>query len=176
MHPHHRRSLRIPGYDYSQPGYYFVTLCTQDRDLLFGMMQDQWMIPNDLGKLVEACWQEIPHHFPEIALDAFILMPNHLHGILVITGRGTACRAPTSKVHQPAFGKPTAGSLATIIRSFKSAVTRGWHMNLCRVDRPIWQRNYFEYVIRNDRKLAQIREYIASNPAKWLKDKYFSSR
>jgi putative transposase len=138
MHLHRRRSIRIAGYDYSQPGYYFITLCTHDRKPLFGQIQDQQMIPNRLGELVIRCWKQIPEHYAHVDLDAFILMPNHLHGIVII-GRGMTCHAPTRGVSAiPSFGKPVAGSLARIIGSFKATVTRISPDNLALDREPIW--------------------------------------
>jgi len=95
---HHRRSIRLPGYDYSQSGVYFVTLCTQNRVFLFWDIRNGNMEWNDAGQMVQQCWIEIPDHFKNIQLDEWMVMPNHFHGIVLITddcGRGTACRAPT---------------------------------------------------------------------------------
>ncbi|MCP9448033.1 MAG: hypothetical protein NNA22_10760, partial [Nitrospira sp.] len=114
-----RRSIRLKGYDYSQAGAYFVTVCTQDRTCLFGDVADGEMRLNDAGGIARQCWFDIPAHFPNASLDEFIVMPNHVHGIIVVDGRGTACRAPTEQ-----FGRPVTGSIPTIIRSFKSAVTK----------------------------------------------------
>jgi hypothetical protein len=111
---HHRRSIRIKGYDYSQPGAYFVTICTRDRECLLGSV----LRLNEFGEIAQRCWEEIPGHFPSVELDAFVVMPNHIHAILVVLGRGTACRAPTTEQ----FGRPIAGSIPTIVRAYKSAV------------------------------------------------------
>ncbi len=91
-----RRSIRLKGYDYSQAGAYFMTICTQNRTCLFGEIVDGEMVLNDAGRMVEQCWRNIQAHFSHAALDEFVVMPNHIHGIVVINhGRGTACRAPT---------------------------------------------------------------------------------
>ena len=111
---HHRRSIRIKGYDYSQPGAYFVTICTRDRECLLGSV----LRLNEFGEIARRCWEEIPGHFPSVELDAFVVMPNHIHAIMVVPGRGTACRAPTTEQ----FGRPIAGSIPTIVRAYKSAV------------------------------------------------------
>ena len=127
---HHRRSIRLRGYDYAQAGAYFVTICTYQRACLFGEVVDSDIRLSPLGEIIASCWDEIPNHFPAVALDASIVMPNHLHGILVIGGgdgdEGTACRAPTEE----RFGKPVAGSLPTTVRSFKAAASK--RTNDCR--------------------------------------------
>lgn len=171
---HRRRSIRLRGYDYSQAGAYFVTICTQHRECLFGKITDQVMRLNDAGAIAAKCWQGIPLHFPHAALDEWTVMPNHVHGIIVITdtaGRGTACRAPTHRA--PAterFGKPVSGSLPTVVRSYKSAVTR--HINILRTTpgNRLWQRNYWDHVIRNETELHRIRQYIRNNPTRWQED------
>ena len=166
---HHRRSIRLKGYDYSQSGVYFVTICTQDRECLFGDIVDEEMRLNDAGHMVLDVWHKIPEHFPHADIDEFVVMPNHFHGIIVISpnSRGMACHAPT----QRRFAKPIAGSLSTIIGSLKSAITR--QINLIRntPGHPVWQRNYYEHIIRNEEEMNRIREYIMENSLKWAEDK-----
>ncbi len=163
---HHRRSLRLQGYDYTQEGAYFVTVCLRDRACLFGDISDGKMILNDAGLIAEKHWHDIPAHFPHIELDEFVIMPNHIHGIILINCRGTACRAPTTEQ----FGKPVAGSLPTIIRSFKSAVTKRFNSSYNGSGYRIWQRNYYEHIIRDDASLNLIRQYIMENPSRWAED------
>lgn len=165
-----RRSIRLSGYDYAQAGAYFVTVCAHQRQCLFGDVVNKKMVLNEAGKIVRACWDEIPAHFPHAELDAFVVMPNHIHGIIVIVDHGsrdTACRVPTME----SFGKPVPGSLPTIVRSFKSAVTR--HINQSRdtPGQPVWQRNYYEHIVRNEHALNRIRNYIETNPARWAHDR-----
>lgn len=163
---HHRRSVRLKGHDYAQPGAYFVTMCTRDRECLFGEIVDGEMRLNEYGMAVRDEWLRTAELRENVELDAFVIMPNHLHGIVMITqGRGTACRAPTE-----AFGKPVADSVPTIVRAFKSASTK--HINQIRntPGTPVWQRNYYEHVIRNDAELNAVREYILANPATWTTD------
>ena len=124
---------------------------------------------SEYGKIVSACWDETPAHFARVEQDIFVVMPNHVHLIVILTdddpSRGTACRAPT-----PMFGKPIPDSLPTIIRSFKSAATK--RINTLR-DTPgasVWQRNYYERIIRNERELDAVRRYIIDNPVTWNKD------
>jgi putative transposase len=116
---HHRRSIRLKGFDYAQSGGYFITIVTHDRDLLFGEIVNKEVRLNEFGKIADECWRAIPEHFPNVELGAFVIMPNHVHGIVVINkdGRGTIYRAPT----QEQFQKPVKGSIPTIIRTFKSA-------------------------------------------------------
>ena len=162
---HHRKSIRLPGYDYSQAGAYYVTIVTDQRDCLFGEVVNGEMVLNDFGKIADECWRAIPDHFPLVELGAYVVMPNHVHGIIVITnGRGTIYRAPT----QEQFQKAVAGSIPTIIRTFKAAVTR-------RIGREhnatgIWQRNYYEHIIRNDKDLQNKTDYIQANPMLWDED------
>ena len=163
---HHRRSIRLGGYDYAQPGAYFVTVCTHDHACLFGHVVNSEMHLNEAGEIAQRCWEDIPRHFPFAELDAFVTMPNHIHGIIVVPGRGTACRAPT--IEQ--FAKPSVGSIPTIVRSYKSSVTR--YVNLARraPGVPGWQRNYYEHVVRNEAELMTNREYIMANPLRWDDD------
>jgi putative transposase len=162
---HHRRSIRLKEYDYAQPGGYFVTIVTYQRDLFFGEIMDEEMVLNDFGKIADECWRAIPEHFPNVELGAYVVMPNHVHGIITITdGRGTIYRAPT----QEQFQKPVTGSIPTIIRTYKSAVTRiiGREHNTT----GIWQKNYYEHIIRNHEDWDRIHRYIESNPSMWAED------
>jgi putative transposase len=165
---HHRRSIRLKEYDYSQAGAYFVTICAEHRECLFGDIVGGEMRLNAIGHATMECWGALPQHFPHAELDEFVVMPNHVHGILVIVddGRGTACRAPTTEQ----FGNPISGSLATIVRSFKSAVTKRINEMRDTQGANAWQRNYYEHIIRNERELERIRTYIVGNPAMWDKD------
>ena len=159
-----RRSIRLPDYDYTTLGAYFVTVCVYDHRRLFGDVVDGQMQLNELGDIVMKCWQEIPEHFSNVELDAFVVMPNHVHGILVFHENSSKeCSVP--KVG--AFGKMVSGSLSTIIRSFKSAVTRENNKIFRTPGIPTWQRSYYEHVIRRTDKMNRIREYIRNNPLRW---------
>jgi REP element-mobilizing transposase RayT len=163
---HHRHSVRLSDYDYSQAGAYFVTICTHNKESIFGDVVNGEMQLNEYGRLVEAEWIKTADIRDNIELDTFVIMPNHFHGILTIVVDycgGTVQRAP--KLER--FGKPTSGSLPTIVRYFKSAVTRRINELRGTPYVPIWQRNYYEHVIRNENDLDEIREYIVNNPAKW---------
>jgi putative transposase len=161
---HHRHSIRLKGYDYSRAGKYFVTMCTQDRACLFGEVVNGHMQLNDAGRVVEQCWVEIPHHFPHGELDAFVVMPNHVHGIIVITDAvGAQDFAPL-----PTAGPPSR-TLGSIIRGFKIGVTKWARMNI--VIPVVWQRNYYEHIIRDESTLHRIQEYIVNNPLQWMVDR-----
>jgi REP element-mobilizing transposase RayT len=168
---HHRRSIRLKGYDYSQAGAYFITLCTQDRACLFGRVVNGEMRLNDAGRMVLAEWHRLPERFPHLVLDAFVVMPNHVHGILVITDPASTVGATTRVA--PTRVAPTVGN---IIGAFKSRVTveyirgvktSGWPPFRGR----LWQRNYYEHIIRNERALDAIRRYILENPLRWHLDR-----
>ena len=166
---HHRRSIRLKGHDYAQPGAYFVTVCTRGRACLFGHVLNGEMHPNDAGEVVREQWLRTAQMRPNVELDAFMIMPNHLHGIVVIheTCRGTLQRAPTQTER---FGQPTSNSIPTIVRLFKSATTTRINVARGAPGTPIWQRGYYEHVVRNDAELTAIREYILANPAQWDED------
>jgi putative transposase len=169
---HHRRSIRLKGYDYTRSGAYFITIVTQNRACLFGAVVEGRMRLNPLGQIVQECWLAIPDHFPHALLDEFVIMPNHLHGIIVLQEMENSVGARhVPRRRREEFGKPVPGSIPTIVRSFKSAATK--HINEYRgtPGAPVWQRNYYEHIIRNDRSLHRIREYIATNPLRWHLDR-----
>jgi REP element-mobilizing transposase RayT len=172
-----RRSIRLKEYDYSQAGAYFVTVCTHRKKCLFGEIAKGKIVLNAFGKIVGEEWIRTKQMRRGVDLDVFIVMPNHIHGIIILTGtpfsanrRGTMHRAPTPQFEQ--FGRPTANSIPTIIRGFKSSVTQRIIKILAIPGAPVWQRNYYEHVIRNEIDLEETREYIENNPLKWLQDEY----
>ena len=169
LYARHRRSVRLPRFDYTQNGAYFVTICAYNRECLFGEVIEGAMILNKYGKLASNSWQDIARHFPFVLNDLFVVMPNHVHGIINISSRGIACYAPT-KSRPNRFGGVAPSSISAIIRSYKSAVTKGINELLKSAGMPIWQRNYYEHVIRDEDDLNSIREYIQFNPQKWLED------
>ena len=173
---HHRRSLRLPHHDYASAGAYFITACVYQQRCLLGDIVDGVMRLDDFGEIAQNCWQSIPDHFAHVQLDAFVVMPNHVHGILFITHsdrRNTVslCSGsiPSPLQHRK-FGEAIPGSLPTIVGAYKSAVTK--RINAARNMRgvSIWQRNYYEHIIRNDTALNRIRQYIQANPASWQTD------
>jgi len=170
---HHRRSVRLQDYNYSQSGAYFVTLCTRERACLFGEILDGAMQVNDAGRMVERCWLNIPNHFPHVNLDAFVVMPNHAHGVVIIGDRPVGAK---NLSHLPKTNRPAqrplgtlSKSIGSIIRGFKIGVTKWFREN--RDTRAVWQRNYYEHVIRSEESLIRIRQYIQDNPARWAFDR-----
>ena len=165
----HRRSLRLRGFNYSSEGAYFVTICTQNRECLFGGVVDGEMRLNDVGRVVQIVWNGLSERFPNVELDAFVVMPNHVHGILVIVGagqalpvKGAASSAPTGSV---------SSTLMKLLRTFKSISAIQVNRLLSSSGQPFWQRNYYEHIIRNEESLNRIREYIATNPLRWELDR-----
>jgi REP element-mobilizing transposase RayT len=178
---HHRRSIRLKGHDHAQQGAYFVTVCTRERESLFGHVVNGEMRLNEAGEIARRCWEDIPDHFPLVELDAFVIMPNHVHGIIMITEpcKGEASVPPhsseeqrgsdASPLRQPPNGTQP-GSLSAIVQNFKSISTRRMNAACGAPGRPLWLRNYYEHVVRNEAELMAIREYIQGNPARWDDD------
>jgi putative transposase len=219
---HHRRSIRLKGYDYTQPGAYFITICTQGRECLFGEIIDGEMHLNEAGQIVVQTWQDLPNHISNVQLDAFVVMPNHVHGIIIITdhaggigagfkpARTTIGPGPTAGPGSVAGSGPTAGpgsvagsgpttgpgsvavvvgsgsvgsgsvgagsepaptrsshGLPEIVRQFKTFSARRINELRGTPGTPVWQRNYYEHIIRDEFSLSRIRQYIAENPARW---------
>jgi putative transposase len=215
----HRHSIRLKGYDYSQAGLYFLTICVQDRRCLFGKIVDGKMNLNDAGKISDECWLGIPEHFPNAVLHEHIIMPNHVHGIIELikpcsqtnesgisvgvqnfeplqspiesSSNGVQNFEPlqspdesfqTTGVEnfQPLrneYQKIIPHSIGSIVRGFKTGVTKWFHNNSVGVQnfepQQIWQRNYYEHIIRNEHAYQRIADYIINNPENWKKDKFF---
>ena len=168
MNRHNRRSIRLKGYDYGQAGAYFLTLCSQNRNCMFGNITDGKMELSKYGVIVNDEWQQSEQIRKEIKLDEFIIMPNHLHGIVFIENTvGANGRSP---LHRMNMGSKT---LSSFMAGYKSAVTKQIN-ELCQMPgATAWQRNYYEHIIRNDDDLTRIREYIVNNPVKWEEDDYY---
>jgi putative transposase len=164
---HHRRSIRLKGYDYAQVGGYFLTMIARDRTCLFGEVVAGTMVLSDLGKSVQRCWDAIPAHFSNAQLDTFMVMPNHIHGIIVIVGARHA--SPLPKGISPRGPEPQ--SIGAIVGSFKSAVTKFINNQRGTPGTSVWQRNYYEHIIRDESTLERIREYIVTNPLRWAIDR-----
>jgi REP element-mobilizing transposase RayT len=176
--PLRRRSTRLQDHDYASPGAYFVTVCTKGRECIFGEVEGDEVRLTREGKAAAACWLDIPQHFPHVELDQWVVMPNHLHGILLIGGRGEAfanrpeeCEGSLEANASPLRISRAHGtnrqSLGAIIQNYKSVSTRLLNRAHGVSGKSIWQRNYYEHVIRGDEDLARIRRYIAGNPARW---------
>jgi putative transposase len=192
---HRRRSIRLPGYDYARAGAYFVTIVTQDRQCLFGPIQNGQMRLNDAGQMVHRWWAELRNKFPHVIPDTRIVMPNHFHGIIVITDEpvGADLRVcpddlrvcPDDGPDEPVRadlrvcpddqGAHTGAPLPEIVQWFKTMTTNeyirgvktlGWIPFRGR----LWQRNYYEHIIRNETSLQRIARYILDNPGQWATD------
>lgn len=162
-----RRSMRLQGYDYSQAGIYFVTICVKNRECLFGEIKNEEMILNKLGRIVEKEWKKTPEKRKNVGLDEFIIMPNHLHGIIIINYKivGIDCNQSLHK-----YG-PQSNNLFAIIRGFKGSVTN--QINLLSKNYSggsIWQSRFYDHIIRNENSLEKIRSYIYNNPGGWRND------
>ena len=203
---HHRKSIRLKGYDYSQEGAYFVTICTQNRKCMFGEIKNGKMILNDGGAIVKKYWNEIPKHYPIVILDEFVVMPNHVHGMIIINrdnvganyyspknvgvndylpkNVGTNDNSPKNITtndnlsrnigandNSPLRINGTSNSVGAIVRGFKIGVTKWFRTNSD--DIVVWQKNYYEHIIRNEKSFNAIREYIINNPGNWEKDEMY---
>ncbi|RME36332.1 MAG: hypothetical protein D6794_08655 [Deltaproteobacteria bacterium] len=222
---HHRRSIRLKGYDYAQPGAYFLTICTQNRACLFGEVVDGKMVLNEAGRMVHRWWNELNNKFPHVRTDAFVVMPNHIHGIIIIpptVGADLRVRPDENAQHvrpdenaqrvrpdenaqrvrpdenaqhvRPDENAPhvrpdgqqhareterrtrPGAPLPQIVQWFKTMSTNeyirqvknaGW----APFHKRLWQRNYYEHIIRDERSLKRIRQYIADNPLRWHLDR-----
>ena len=179
---HHRRSIRLKQYDYAHAGAYFVTVVTQNRICSFGDVVNGEMRTNEFGEIVARTWNDLPNHNPHVILDAFVVMPNHVHGIIVIVDDlfvGAGSKPAQSTTVQsgsetaPAIGKTTARrhGLQEIVRQFKTFSARRINAVRGTPGETVWQRNYYEHIIRNEPALHRIREYIRNNPVQWHLDR-----
>lgn len=190
---HHRRSIRLKGYDYASPGSYFVTLCTQDRVPRFGRVVDGVMMLNDAGRMVAREWAAIPERFPTIRSDAHVIMPNHFHAIITIEytdertdergaeRRGDPRDRPKTRDRPDGVGAGTGtetdrSTLGNVVGAFKSITTHAYIVGVRSMGWPpfnkrVWQRNYWERIIRDQPEFNRIRRYIQNNPARWTEDR-----
>lgn len=165
-------TLRLPNYDYTTPGAYFVTLTTSPRRQVFGSIENERMVFNRYGQIADACTRAIGDHFPHADVDEHVVMPDHLHAIiLLLTEPRPGVRARHALHEQGAklgrFGRPLPGSLPTIVGSLKSAITRRVNQARGTPGARLWKPNYNEHVIRDDESLDSIRQYIQNNPLRW---------
>jgi len=169
---HHRRSIRLKGYDYAQAALYFITICTANKLCIFGEIHNDEMILNEVGKMVDQQWIELIHRFDNIKLHEYIVMPNHFHGIVEFLETPLV---GDQNVNQSSEIIPTVGD---VVGAFKSLTTNDYIRNVKQnnwkhFDKKLWQRNFFEHIIRNEKSYCQISEYIQTNQFKWQDDKYF---
>jgi putative transposase len=171
--PHGRKSIRLKRFDYSQPGDYFITICTHQQRCIFGEIVDMRFRPRELGRVVQRCWQEIPEHFKTVWCNVIQIMPNHLHGIITITEQpvGVEYIQPLQGRQRVAsYQHVIPGSLGSIVRSFKAAVTREVKGISSNRRHRLWQRNYYDHIIRSDISYFYIERYITLNPVFWHLD------
>ena len=187
-----RQSIRLRGYDYSQSGAYFVTICTQNKKCFFGDMVNEEMVLNDAGRMINIIWNELPINYPGVNVDEFQIMPNHVHGIIILDNgqalgqhKGQAQGpAPTNGQPrgfdngQPRGVAPTAAglSLPDVVHRFKSLTTARYIRGVKQKQWPpfpgkLWQRNYYEHIVRDENELNKTRRYIIDNPRKWDLDR-----
>ncbi len=198
---HHRRSIRLKGYDYTSAGAYFVTICVQNRECLLGEVIEGRVSLSGAGRMVQSIWDALPQYYPGVDIDAFVVMPNHVHGIIVLTEHERVLDIPTGQAQPigqargPSAGQargPSAGqargpamgqargpaptlSLPDVVQRFKSLTTARYRQGVIEENWPpfpgrLWQRNYYEHIIRNEAELNSIREYIFYNPDHWVQD------
>ncbi len=188
-HIHHRRSIRLKGYDYSQAGLYFITICCQDRICRFGHIENGKMVLNHWGQIAHNEWAKTPEIRPNVELGEFIIMPNHIHGIIRLSTAGRG------ELHSPLLHSPDPSgecktsddsgvcktplrspsqTVGAIVRGYKSSVTKQINM-MGLFDTPIqiWHRNYWEHIIRDEQSYQRISNYIINNPRKWDNDKFY---
>ncbi len=176
---HRRRSIRLGGYDYSQIGEYFVTLCTHKMRCLFGEVKNGKMHLNRLGQIVDSEWRKTPRLRPGVDLGDFVVMPNHLHGLLVIKQAAEKRILATSvsvRAHVCAPLRRHPRGLGAIIAGFKSATTTRINQQRRTRGSPVWQRNYYEHIIQDEEYSARTRHYISINPMLWRLDRYNNSK
>jgi putative transposase len=169
--PARRRSLRLKGYDYRQAGAYFVTICTQGRECLFGEVVDGQMQLNTLGEIVHRTWNDLPNHVAGMGLDEFVVMPNHVHGIIVMADESVVGAGSVGAGSEPAPTTTKRHGLPEIIRQFKTFSARRINEHRGTAGVQVWQRNYYEHIIRDEASLNRIREYIVNNPPQWAQDR-----
>jgi len=195
---HNRRSVRLSGYDYSREGAYFITICADGGQYLFGDIVNEEMVLNDIGQIAYGEWLKTPELRPNVSLDVFVIMPNHMHGIILlnddindaVNGRGVlhtpspdmtpekttavanegVCNTPLPNWPPPNFRSPS-NNVGAIVRGYKSAVTK--QINLSGDVGTVWQRNYHEHIIRDEKSYMKISNYIISNPQNWKEDKFY---
>ena len=161
-HIHHRKSIRLKGYDYSQAGLYFITICCQDRICRFGQVENDEMILNEYGQIAYDEWVKLSERFPNFELDVFQIMPNHIHGIITLVGATLAVAQNDLEIRAGVNPAPTVSDCLHIYKSKNEIMGK------------LWQRNYHEHIIRNEKSYQHISEYIINNPAEWTDDKFYN--
>jgi REP element-mobilizing transposase RayT len=176
-----RHSMRLAGFDYAEHGAYFVTICTEKRVPLFGSLVNDSMEPNAVGSMIERWWAELPRKFPRVEIDAFVVMPNHVHGLLFINGADVVLNEAQVQHGEgghtgPPLQVPKA-PLPRVIQWFKTMSTNAYFAGVrdsgwTPVAGKVWQRGYYDHVVRRDEELNDIRQYIIDNPRRWSEDEH----
>jgi putative transposase len=169
---HHRRSIRLPDYDYSQPGAYFITIVTRGRECLFGEIKEGEMQLRNAGQIVWDVWNSLPARYPQIGLSTAQVMPNHFHGIINIHPTPVPVRA----IHESPLQERRHMTLPLVVGYFKMNTAKRINKILGSEGVPVWQRNYYEHIIRNEAEYNRIHVYIESNPANWVMDDEYSAK
>lgn len=178
---HQRKSIRLKDYDYSNSGWYYVTICSYERQNIFGIDKEGKVILGEMGKIVEEEWLKKIELRNNVDLDSYVIMPNHLHGIIIIERRGELNSPQEGNERRMQYAptdnkfKSPSQTLGAIIRGFKSSVTKRINENIQGLKENIWQRNYYDHIIRNENDLHRIRTYIHNNPLKWELDEYYKN-
>ncbi len=170
---HDRRSMRLRGYDYSQEGAYFITICCRAQKCFFGEIKNEEMLPNEIGKIAHENLREIPIHFPHVEMGSFVVMPNHVHCILILGAHHDDDEESRQEVAVPKtnrFGKPISGSVSVIINHYKSSVKKWCNRNGRQFFS--WQSRFHDHIIRSEQTYDIISEYILNNPLNWNSDKF----
>jgi putative transposase len=161
-------TIRLRGYDYRTPGWFFITICTKDRKPVFGDIRNGIMGLNEVGCLAKSCWDAVPDHHPYVDLGSFVVMPNHVHGLIALLPDNDTVSPPDdarSSVHPP---HPPSRSLGIVVRSYKAAVTRLVRKTDCSF---AWQARYHDRIVRNGAEFEAIHVYITENPGRWMEDR-----
>ena len=175
----HRKSIRLKNHDYSEKGYYYITVCTQNRENLLCDIDNGHVVLNENGIIVKNTWFDLPNHNANIVLDEFTIMPNHIHAIIIIVGAGSkpaqsgSTQNHGAKTNRAGLEPAPTSSLSEIVRQLKTFSARQINKHRNKQRTPVWQRNYYEHIIRNAEELNKIRVYIANNPLNWQNDKNY---
>ena len=170
---HHRRSIRLKEYDYSFEGAYFVTICTHKRECLFGDIADSEVRLNQYGSVVQECWEGLLSHYPHVYLNEFMIMPNHVHGIILLSPPDVDVGAGSPRPNgagQPCPYTEMRHALGQIVAYLKYQSAKCINALRETPGYPVWQRNYYEHIIRNGKSFEAIQAYITANPLYWAKD------
>ena len=187
---HHRRSIRLDGYDYASQGLYFITVCVNKKECLFGDIADGKMVLNNAGEMIEKWLNKIPEKFADIEIDVFQIMPNHLHLIVANVGAHPCVRPESgeilgehigSNLNQPILGEHMGSPLHRVVQWFKTMATNEYIRNVksnnwTPFEKKLFQRNYYEHIIRNAESYETIKNYILNNPSNWINDQLYSEK